>query len=139
MLTTLLILIIGMFAITAVARYYEDDKLFWKLCIPFIGAYATGSLVFNMNTEPSVESSEQSHITQVCSMQSLSTASTYVVKCLADDVKTTTVSAKTLVAAGLNKTPENNVNLANLEVFNKGNFIWKQPPIWLSTPFTNTS
>ena len=138
MLTTLLILIMGIFVIIAAARYYEDDKLFWKLCIPFLGAYAIGSFMFNMNNEPSVESSEQDHITQVCSMQSLITTHTLIAEYLADVSNSTTVSVPTLVAAGLNIAPEKCVDLANLEVFNLGNFIWKEPPIY-SVAFTNTS
>ena len=137
MLTTLLILILGMFIITAVARYYEDDKLFWKLCVPFLGAYAIGLVMFNLNTKPSVESSEQDHIAQVCSMQLLATMPT-LEECLADIVVPTTVSVPTLVTAGLNITPETYVELANLEVFNLGNHIWKEPPI-LDNPFVNTS
>lgn len=37
---TLLLLLSGIAVITLVSRYNEDDKLFWKLLISFIGSYA---------------------------------------------------------------------------------------------------
>lgn len=44
-MATLLWIISIIAFITLVARYNEDDKLFWKLFIAFIGAYAAGSAV----------------------------------------------------------------------------------------------
>ena len=37
---TLFALLATVAAITAIARYNESDKLFWKLLVSFVGAYA---------------------------------------------------------------------------------------------------
>ena len=37
---TLLLLLSGIAVITLVSRYNEDDKLFWKLLVSFVGSYA---------------------------------------------------------------------------------------------------
>lgn len=38
-------------AITAIARYNESDKLFWKLLVSFVGAYAAATFVYHMTED----------------------------------------------------------------------------------------
>ena len=45
---TLLALLSGIAVITLVARYNEDEKLFWKLLVSFVGAYAAADVAVNV-------------------------------------------------------------------------------------------
>ena len=45
---TLLALFVGICLITLIARHEEDDKLFWKLFVSFIGAYAAVAIAMNV-------------------------------------------------------------------------------------------
>ena len=49
-MVTLLCLLTGIAAITAIARYNESDKLFWKLLVSFLGGYAACTFVNHMIT-----------------------------------------------------------------------------------------
>lgn len=44
----LLLFIVAIIAIVLIARYNEDDRLFWKLLISFCVAFATTSVIYNI-------------------------------------------------------------------------------------------
>ena len=46
-MTTILWFLVGIMAIIGIARYYEDEKLFWKLFISFAGAYGVATIAIN--------------------------------------------------------------------------------------------
>ena len=48
---TLFALLATVAAITAIARYNESDKLFWKLLVSFVGAYAAATFVYKMTED----------------------------------------------------------------------------------------
>lgn len=45
---TLFMFLLGLATIICISRYNESDKLFWKLFVSFVGAYAAGTIVVNM-------------------------------------------------------------------------------------------
>jgi len=57
---TLLMLLIGTLLCISVSRYNEDDALFWKLWISFIGAFAAGSIV-----KTTIESPKQDNVVMI--------------------------------------------------------------------------
>lgn len=63
---TFILFLIGLFAIIGIARYNEDDNLFWKLFVSYIGAFVVASVAVN-----SVTSDKQSKDTIIhkCPMQ----------------------------------------------------------------------
>ena len=38
--------LLGLFIILCISRYNEDDKLFWKLLVSFVGTYAAATFVY---------------------------------------------------------------------------------------------
>ena len=48
---TFILFLIGLFAIIGIARYNEDDNLFWKLLVSFVGAYAAATFVYHMTED----------------------------------------------------------------------------------------
>lgn len=38
--------LLGLFIILCISRYNEDDKLFWKLMVSFVGTYAAATFVY---------------------------------------------------------------------------------------------
>jgi hypothetical protein len=54
-MATLLWIIAVIAVITLIARYNEDDGLFWKLFIAFVGAFAAGSAVKTMIADDNKE------------------------------------------------------------------------------------
>lgn len=42
----LLWFVIGIIVILCISRYNEDDKLFWKLLVSFVGTFAAATLVY---------------------------------------------------------------------------------------------
>ena len=56
--------IIGVIAITLIARYNESDKLFWKLFLAFVLGFACAKMYMHLTTEQNKDS-----LTQVCPTQ----------------------------------------------------------------------
>lgn len=48
---TLLLILLGLAIIVGVARYNENDSLFWKLLVCFIGGFASACVVINLLKE----------------------------------------------------------------------------------------
>lgn len=49
--------ILGMSIIFGISRYNEDEKLFWKLTVSFLGAFLAGTIAYNY-----VNSDEQNNV-----------------------------------------------------------------------------
>lgn len=63
---TFILFLVGLLAIVCIARYNEDDSLFWKLFVSYVGAFVVASVVSS-----TVTSSEQNKDTIIhkCPMQ----------------------------------------------------------------------
>lgn len=68
---TLLLFLIAVFAIVCIARYNEDDRLFWKLFVSFTAAFVLTSVIVK-----TIESKQNKKdcIEQVCPTQSSNSA-----------------------------------------------------------------
>lgn len=73
----LLWILLGITVIVLIARYNEDDSLFWKLFVSFIGAYLAAYLVLStLNNNRQSDQNTEAYPTQglsyaVCTMPSL--------------------------------------------------------------------
>ena len=63
---TLLLILLGLALIVGIARYNNDDSLFWKLAVSFVGAFMAAEVATNI-----INSDQQSNddLTQVCPTQ----------------------------------------------------------------------
>ena len=58
--------VLAVIVIVLIARYNEDDRLFWQLLISLCTAFAIATIVRNIQDD---KQSTNSSITQVCPMQ----------------------------------------------------------------------
>ena len=58
MVTTISFFLVGLLIITLVARYNENEKLFWQLLISFIGAYGAATIAINALSSEKKQSKE---------------------------------------------------------------------------------
>lgn len=68
---TLLLFLIAVFAIICIARYNEDDRLFWKLFVSFTAAFVLTSVAIRTIDS---KQNKKSCIEQVCPTQSSNSA-----------------------------------------------------------------
>ena len=64
---TILLFLLGIIAVTLIARYNESNALFWKLLIAFLCGMAVAGLYNKLTSE---EKNEETLTQQVCPMQS---------------------------------------------------------------------
>lgn len=58
MVTTISFFLVGLLIITLVARYNENEKLFWQLLISFIGTYGAATIAINALSSEKKQSKE---------------------------------------------------------------------------------
>lgn len=72
---TLLLILLGLALIILIARYNEDDKLFWKLLVCFIGGFTAACVAYTLIN---FNKKSKASLTQVNPTQVLYTPSHYL-------------------------------------------------------------
>ena len=81
---TLLALLAGIAIITLVARYNEDEKLFWKLFVAWTGAFAAGTVALNL-ADNSTEKQNKVVMIEKAPMQALESMPTLYASVVTDN------------------------------------------------------